>query len=213
MRSAIVLCAGGPARRELPTMPVDALVIAADSGVTEAERRGLRVDLLVGDLDSADPAAVERVRVAGGAIERHPVDKDASDLELALEAAAARHVGAVLVVGGDGGRLDHLLGNAFLLAFSRFAGMRIDAVLGEALVHVVRGDRSLTGSPQEVISLFAVGGPATGVTTRGLRWALDDDELLPGSTRGLSNAFTEDRAAIQVRNGVVIAIRPGVEAL
>ena len=88
VRTAIVVCAGGPVRAVLPTFDPGAIVIAADAGVHEAERLGLRVDLLVGDLDSAQPAAVARVEATGGRVERHPADKDASDLELALVAAA-----------------------------------------------------------------------------------------------------------------------------
>jgi thiamine pyrophosphokinase len=81
--------------------------------------------------------------------------------------------------------------------------------LGEALVHVVRGTRAIGGEPGELISLYAVGGSATGVTTSGLRWPLDDDALAPGSTRGLSNAFASTAATIEVRGGVLLAIRPG----
>jgi thiamine pyrophosphokinase len=84
-------------------------------------------------------------------------------------------------------------------------------VLGRALVHVVRGERRLTGTPGETVSLFALGGPATGVSTTGLRWRLDDDQLAAGSTRGLSNEFVEQDASIRVRDGVVLAIRPGTE--
>ena len=77
--AAIVFCAGGPAGASLPELPDDVLVIAADGGVAEAERLDFHVDLLVGDLDSATPEAVARVEAAGGSIQRHPVDKDASD--------------------------------------------------------------------------------------------------------------------------------------
>jgi thiamine pyrophosphokinase len=212
MRSAIVVCAGGPVRRALPAFDPDAVVIAADSGAVEAERLGLRTDRLVGDLDSAPADVVARLEAAGAAVDRFPADKDASDLELALEAAVDGGAERVVVLGGDGGRLDHLLGTAFLLASERWSGVEIDAVLGAALVHVVRGDRRLTGAPGELISLFAVGGPANGVTTTGLRWELSDDTLLPGSTRGLSNVFVEANAMVAVRDGVVLAIRPGAES-
>ena len=211
VRTAIVVCAGGPVRATLPAFDPDAIVIAADAGVHEAERLGLHVDLLVGDLDSADPAAVSRVEASGGRVERHPVDKDASDLELALVAAAVAGARHVLVLGGDGGRLDHLLGNAFLLASPRFSDLRIDAVLGAARVHVVRDERAMDGSPGELVSLFAVGGRALGVGTDGLRWRLDDDELLPGSTRGLSNEFLGPTGSVRVAEGVVLVVRPGVE--
>ncbi len=210
-RTAIVFCAGGPASLALPEAPSDALVIAADAGVAEAERLGYHVDLLVGDLDSADPAAIARVEADGGRVQRHPADKDTSDLELALAAAAGAGASQVLVAGGDGGRLDHLLGNALLLASPRFAALRIDAVLGIAQIHVVRDRREMRGAVGELISLFALGGTASGVWTAGLRWTLTDEILAPGSTRGLSNVFTEPFASVEVGNGVVVAIRPGPE--
>jgi thiamine pyrophosphokinase len=209
MRSAIVVCAGGPARRALPAFDDGTLVIAADSGAVEAQRLGLRVDRLVGDLDSAPAAVVTRLEASGVPIDRYPADKDASDLELALEIAVAEGADELLVVGGDGGRLDHLLGAAFLLGSDRWRAVRIDAVLGDALVHVVRGRRSIAGDVGELVSLFAVGGAAEGVSTTGLRWPLRDDAVSPGSTRGLSNEFVETTATVSVRAGVVLAIRPG----
>jgi len=212
VRTAIVVCAGGPVRATLPALDGDAIVIAADAGVHEAERLGLHVDLLVGDLDSADGAAVDRVEASGGRVERHPADKDASDLELALVAAAVAGARQVLVLGGDGGRLDHLVGNAFLLTSDRFADLRIDAVLGAARIHVVRDERAMDGSPGELVSLFAAGGAALGVRTEGLRWRLSGDQLMPGSTRGLSNEFVEPSARVRVGDGVVLAVRPGAEA-
>jgi thiamine pyrophosphokinase len=115
------------------------------------------------------------------------------------------------VVGGDGGRLDHLLGNAFLLASDRWADREIDAVLGNARIWVVRDERTIEGEVGELVSLYAVGGPASGVTTRGLRWPLDDGDLAPGSSLGLSNEFVDAIATVRVRHGVVLAIRPGHE--
>ena len=56
--------------------------------------------------------------------------------------------------------------------------------------------------------LLAVGGPATGITTTGLRWALTDGTLAPGSSRGVSNEFTGDAAEITLTAGVLLAIAP-----
>jgi thiamine pyrophosphokinase len=212
MRSAIIVCAGGPVRRPLPPFPGDALVIAADGGSLEADRLGLRIDRLIGDLDSIPPEVLARLEDQGVPVERHPPDKDASDLELALELALREGVEEALVVGGDAGRFDHTVGAGLLLASERWTAMTIDAVFGAALVHVVRDERRLQGSPGELVSLFALGGPVSGVTTTGLRWELDDDVLRPGSTWGLSNEFVEPIAAVRVRDGVVLAIRPGAEA-
>ena len=85
-------------------------------GLQVATALGLHVDLLVGDLDSADPALVDAAVASGTTVERHPAEKDATDLELAFDAAIARGAQRVVLVDGGGDRLDHLLGNLLLLA-------------------------------------------------------------------------------------------------
>ncbi|MCI0633815.1 MAG: thiamine diphosphokinase [Actinobacteria bacterium] len=205
--TALVFCGGGPATAPVPPLD-DPLVVAADAGVIEAHRQGFDVDLLIGDLDSAPPTSVARVTRSGGRLQRHSPDKDATDLELALDAAEREGVERVLVVGGHAGRLDHLIGNALLLAAPRFAALAIDAVFGEARLHVVRDHRVVEDEPGNLISLFALGGTARGVRSSGLRWNLDGDDLDPGSTRGISNVFVEPIASLAVESGVLLAIRP-----
>jgi thiamine pyrophosphokinase len=185
------------------------LVIAADSGVEHALALGFRVDLVVGDLDSADPAAVETAIGAGAAVERHPPAKDATDLELALD--AARRLGGgngVVVVGGAGGRLDHFLANVLLLASPAVADLHIRARVGDADIAVVRDAAELSGAPGDLCSLLALGGPATGVHTTGLRFPLDHEALLPGSTRGVSNELLEPTARVSLLDGVLLAVLP-----
>lgn len=208
MRTAIIFCGGGPPRRPID-VPEGAFVVAADVGLAAAARLGVAVDLLVGDLDSLSPADVEAFEGGGGEVRRYPEDKDATDLDLAITEALVAGAGRIVVVGGDGGRLDHLLANAVVLASPRYAAVEVDAILGASLLHVVRGRRELTGVPGELISLLALGGPARGVRSAGLRWALDGASLEPGSSLGISNRFDAERAVIEVADGVVLAIRPG----
>ena len=210
MRTAIIFCGGGAARLAID-MPDDAFIVAADVGLAEANRLGVRVHLLVGDLDSVSPGDVAAFEEAGGDVRRHPEDKDATDLDLSITEAIVAGSGRIVVMGGDGGRLDHLLANAVMLASPRYAAVEVDAVFGSSLLHVVRGRRELVGIPDELITLLALGGPARGVTTDGLRWVLEDDVLEPGSSLGVSNRFVGERAAIEVAEGVVLAIRPGDE--
>jgi thiamine pyrophosphokinase len=200
----VVVLAGGPA-----TVPVElpeaAYVIAADGG---AELAPARVDLAVGDFDSISPETLASL----ANVERHPAAKNATDLELALDAALRAQPRRVLVVGSEGGRLDHLLGSLLLLASERYAGVRLDAQLGEAAVHVIRDERTLVGEPGELVSLFALHGPARGVTARGFRWPLEDATLEPGASLGTSNELAAREASVSVAAGVVVAVRPNGSA-
>jgi thiamine pyrophosphokinase len=207
----VLVFAGGdpPPRGVRARLPADAMAIAADSGLRHAQALGRAVDLVVGDLDSVDPAALDRARAAGATVEAHPADKDATDLELALDAALARGATAVSVIGGHGGRVDHFVANLLLLASPTLDDVAVDAWVGTAHVTVITGGGGVVaGPPGSLCTLLAVGGPALGVTTSGLRFALRDDALLPGSSRGVSNELTEPEARITVADGRVLAIQP-----
>jgi thiamine pyrophosphokinase len=210
-RAAIVLAGGDPVEPQLRTLlPDDAVVIAADSGVHQAELLGLRVDYVVGDLDSADPAAVERARVAGAVIERHPVDKDATDLELAFDVARDRGASQISVVGGAGGRLDHFLANVALLASSRFADLEIDARIGDAYLTVAQGGRAplaISGAAGSLVTLLPVGGDACGITTTGLQYPLHGATLRPGTSRGVSNLLTAARGSVVLEQGTLLVVQ------
>jgi thiamine pyrophosphokinase len=206
----VVVAGGGPlSARAAEAVPPGAVVIAADDGLEQAQAVGLEVALAVGDFDSASPEAVANAEAAGTRIERHPAEKDATDLELALDAASGLRPSRILVLAPRGGRLDHELAGLLLLASGRYADSQIDALVGEAHVHVVRGTRTLAGEADEVVSLLAVSGPAEGVTTEGLVYPLRGETLEPGSTRGVSNVFAAESAWVEVARGVVLAIRPG----
>ena len=105
----VVVVSGGepPDPHAALAVPLGAPVVAADRGLEHALSLGLEVTVAVGDFDSASPEAVAVAEAAGTRIERHPAEKDATDLELALDAAAAMEPERILVLGGDGGRLDH----------------------------------------------------------------------------------------------------------
>jgi thiamine pyrophosphokinase len=208
---AIVLAGGDPVDAALADdLPRDALVVAADGGLALAGPLGLQVDLLVGDLDSVDPDERAAAEAAGTRVERHPVDKDATDLELALAVAVRAGVQRITVVGGAGGRVDHALANWLVLASHEHAGCAVRSWSAAARTEVVRPGRpaALTAPVGALLSLVPVHGAAVGVTTSGLRFPLEGETLLPGSSRGVSNRFTAPRATVELTDGVLLAVRP-----
>jgi thiamine pyrophosphokinase len=202
----VVVVASGPGPAVV--VPRAATVVAADGGLTRAGELGLDVDVVIGDLDSAPPDAVAAAEAAGARVVRHDVAKDETDLELALDEALVLGASRVLVVASSGGRVDHLLASLLLLAADRYAALELDALVGDALVHVVRDTRTLRGVPGELLTLIPLGGPAEGVTTAGLAYPLAGEALGPGTTRGVSNVFTAVEARVTLARGVLLAIRP-----
>jgi thiamine pyrophosphokinase len=210
MGSVALVFAGGdpPPRRAVAGLPAVDLVVAADSGLHHADALGYRVDVVVGDLDSADPAAIDAAVARGASIVRHPEAKDATDLALALEVARDEGCARVVVVGGHGGRLDHFVANLLLLASPVLGGVDIEARVGDARVFVVRTRSELAGRPGDLCSLLPIGGPAIGVRTENLRYPLHGETLEPGSTRGVSNELLTSSASVALDSGVLLAILP-----
>jgi thiamine pyrophosphokinase len=206
MAETVLVFAGGdpPPVSVLLGLPPGAYVIAADSGFDHATRLGVKVDLLVGDLDSISAAGLG----LAGEIEQHPTDKNATDLAIALDAAARTKPSQVIVVGGSGGRIDHLLANAALLAAPAYSGLELTWLPGHATIHVVRDRIELSGSPGDIVSLLPYGGPARGVSTVGLRWPLNGADLGPGTSLGVSNQMIATAATVKLDDGVLLAVQP-----
>lgn len=203
--TAIVLAGGEPADPSIaPDLPFPDLVIAADGGLTQAADLGFDVDVVVGDFDSIDPDSLEHARRSGAEIETHPEGKDATDLELALEAARRRGASKVVVVGGGGGRLDHLFGNALLLSHRAFQGLELEWWVDGYRMVAVRESTRIHGTPGDLVSLLPIGGPARGIHTTGLRWRLEGEDLEAGSTRGVSNVLEAHDGEVTVRSGVLL---------
>ncbi len=209
-RHAVIVTGGDPPdpRTTSALDAAAALVVAADSGLVHAHQLGLHVDVVVGDLDSVPADALRRAVADGAEVEQHPVDKDATDLELALAAVAARGVERVVVLGGGGGRLDHFLANLLVLADTRFARVAVEAHVGTAELHVVRDEATLHGEPGDRVSLLPMHGDAAGVRTTNLKFPLRGEILHAGSTRGVSNEFVAAPARVTLTSGALLAILP-----
>ena len=184
------------------------LVIAADGGARHARAIGRRVDLWVGDGDSIDEADLAALAAAGVPIHRWPVDKDESDAELALIAAADAGASRITVLGALGGeRIDHGLANVWLLGHPRLAGLDVrllDATVRIRLVGPGRTD--LGGRIGDLVSLLPFGGDAAGLTTTGLRYPLRDEALPSGPSRGLSNVRDAANAELAVGSGRILVV-------
>lgn len=213
MPFALVLAGGDPPDRNLLDEAQDAeVVIAADCGVRIARTHGLSIDLVVGDLDSVSTGDIAWAKAEGAEVVEVPGDKDYTDLELALDRASQAEVQRIVVVGIEGGRVDHELGNWAVLCAPR--DQLVEIVTTGGTVSVLHGDMvntlDLSGQAGDVISILARNGEATGVTTTGLKWPLEDATLSPTSSLGVSNEIIDGDATVSLESGTVMVARPKI---
>jgi len=203
----IIIFTGGdhPDLDIVDDLPHADLIIAADSGYETAVGLGYRVDVLVGDMDSITTTPLPDHVI----VERHSTDKDQTDLDLAIELAMREDPSRLVLVGGTGGRHDHELASTLLLGSRRWEGLdELDWFSSRSRIHVARTRRVIHGDIGSTLSLIPIGGEATGINTRGLKWELRDDTLPSGSTRGVSNVVVQPIVEVSLTTGCLLLVIP-----
>jgi thiamine pyrophosphokinase len=182
------------------------ILIAVDGGLRHLVRLGLTADLIIGDLDSADPEQVQSFRAQGIEVRQYAAEKDQTDLELAIFAALDMQPGKIWVLGALGGRIDQTLANIFLLTKSKLSGTDIRLIDAEQEVFLIRHSAQLAGEPGQRVSLLPLLGPVKGIRTQGLKYPLENETLYPEQTRGISNVMTSDSAVVEIGEGRLLCI-------
>jgi thiamine pyrophosphokinase len=179
------------------------LIAAADSGLIAAEAAGVRPHWVLGDMDSLDdPRRLDRYPPER--VLRYPPDKDYTDTELALAFLWERGCDETWIIGGGGGRLDHLF--AIRSLFERQPCPDRWLTAGED-VRCLSGEASFEAPPDRMVSVFPLGGGPWAAKSRGLRWPL---EGLPWNRGffGISNTAPGGSFSIKAEQGRFMVILP-----
>jgi thiamine pyrophosphokinase len=167
---------------------------------------GLTPHWLIGDLDSVSLEEARSLEAAGVRIWRYPVEKDETDLELAIRAVLSNGYRSIRIAAALGGRLDQTLGNLFLLQLPGLEGCDVRLEDGYEEVFLIRQEMEVLGQPGDILSLLPLGGPASGIWTEGLRYPLRGETLQPEQTRGISNVLLSERARVRLAAGTLLGI-------
>lgn len=179
-------------------------VIAVDGGFASLEAAGCVPDLALGDFDSLGFVP------EGVPVKLFPAEKDASDMELALEEALTCGAGTVEVYGALGGRLDHTLANLSLLASFAERGLDVAAVGERERIALLVGPGELLveAADEGIVSVFSLTDASTGVVEEGLKYGLDGATLTNRTSWGLSNELVGTAARISVESGTLAVFLP-----
>ncbi len=182
-------------------------VIAADGGWLACEKAGVKPQLLLGDFDSLKDVP------AFTSVERFPVEKDDTDMMLAIKRGLAEGHREFHIYGGLGGRrTDHSVANMQALAYLAHHGA--EGWLygdGERFTAIYNGSISFPAQPDGILSVFCWGGDAEGVSICGAQYTLEDGILAADLALGVSNHFCGRAVTISVRRGCLLLCLRGEE--
>jgi len=192
------------------------LIAAADSGLALAEAAGLRADWIIGDMDSIENPALLDAYPAEQVL-RYPKDKDYTDTELAFSLLREKNCDEIWIVGGGGGRVDHLFGIRSLCEREFFPARWI---LDSADIYCMQGpcretagrgaahaslDLSLSGNA--LVSVLPLGEGPWKILSSGLKWPLDGLTWDRGFA-GLSNEALTGDVTLHITQGRFMVIIP-----
>ena len=178
-------------------------VIAADAGYLALTSRGIMPDLVVGDFDSLEEVPDHPNIV------RSPVEKDDTDMMLAVKQGLEKGCITFTINGGLGGRLDQTLANIQILAYIA-ENEAFGTLLGIDVCIIALKDGevelSVDTTKGKRISVFSHGGKAEGVTLKGLKYPLDNAVITDTYPIGISNEFADEDVIISVDRGILIVM-------
>lgn len=212
--SKVVLILGNGSWDRIELLPdlaaAAAYTIVADGGFAKVRRLGIRVDLVIGDLDSLNSEEQAELKKSGTETITYPAEKDRTDLELALDHAISLEPQKIVLFGVLGGRLDQSLANIFLLEKAARRGIASEIVAGAERIYLVHDQLELAAAaPGDLVSLIPLSAEVRGVRTWGLKYGLQRERLYRASSRGVSNKVVALPAGVELTKGLLLVIHRG----
>ena len=208
MKRALIIGSGPIENLELLTQQAfeHDFVVCADGGIRHTYDQDIHVDLVIGDLDSVDATFQAYVDKHHIPIEKHPVEKDATDTELAIDYCLQHGYTTLTLMGMSGGRMDHTLANIFLLRKIHQSGAKGHILDYKNVIHYVEDILEITPKKGYQVSIIPISLEGVEVSLNGFYYKLDHDSIHFGSSLGISNHIIEAMGIVHVHKGVALVI-------
>jgi thiamine pyrophosphokinase len=186
------------------------VVIATDGAARYAKQMDVPLDVIIGDLDSLDEDTFNYYQGKDVAIIKDP-SQYSNDFEKALDHAIKEYMPKqISVLGIHGKRTDHLLTNfSVLLRYSKIFGDIdvYDATHRHFFLHEKNTKAVIDADIQSQLSLTPM-PIAYGVTTEGLFYPINDEEMKFGDREGLSNIISSSPVSVSISSGSLLVSIP-----
>ncbi len=202
----ILIASGGrkPSEKFFSEVAQNRKILAVDKGIEICHATKILPEILIGDFDSAEKNSFDWAIENKIPVERHPVDKDFTDLQLALNFAEKNYKkNSAVIVGTFGGRFDHLFSAIFSCANS---DLKIFMADDREIIFFLKGEETAEVNffhKPLAISLLPVSEICEGVTIDNVRWKLSDAKLFQKIPNAVSNRLEGEKIKISVRKGTL----------
>jgi thiamine pyrophosphokinase len=106
-----------------------------------------------------------------------------------------------------GDRIDHSLANLFLLTSPFLKDIDIRILTDDSEIFIIRKPCTLNGEIGKIVTLFSLSPYTYFIKTRGLKYELENERLTFSPVRGISNVFTEEKAYLEIKGGILLVIK------
>lgn len=182
-------------------------IICADGGAKHLFNLNTIPNIIVGDLDSISNEIKTYYKLKNVEFIKFPTKKNATDTELATEIALSKKPSEIIYIGSIGNRMDHTLANILLLLRLIKKGVNGKIIDEKNEIYLVKDDLEVIGTHQDFLSLIPITEKVQGITLHGLEYPLNDAEIIQGSTLGISNKFSHNKAQIRLDSGLLLVIK------
>lgn len=178
----------------------DSYFIYCDRGLIHEKGLGRKPDLAVGDFDSCPiPENTEVITL--------PREKDDTDGRYGVKEAIKRGYKEIIILGAIGGRIDHTLGNIYLLYYIYSNGLSGIIIGDSSSIEIVGKEKKYIEKCYPVFSLIAAFGKAEGIEIRGAKYNLVNGTIEPNFQYGISNEVDKSVAEVWVEKGKLLLIK------
>ena len=153
---------------------------------------------IIGDLDSIKSGTKKRAKRDGAKILSFSVDKDKTDLELALETTKDLNVESITIIGGEGKELDHLFSN--FLKLSSFKQHGTIKWITKVENIIFNTQMVFEVEKNKVFSILPL-SDLDSLTIKGSKWDILNEDIPYGSSRTLRNITLSNEIEVHCKNG------------
>lgn len=206
MKTALIIGNGNETEKRIIENIHYDYIICADGGLERAKKYGIVPDIIIGDFDSVDLSVLKQYESNNIPIEKFPIEKDSTDMELAVEFAISKGYNNIILTGASGSRLDHTLGNIMLMERCFKIGVIITLIDNNNEIKIISDNTDLIIDFKEgyYISIIPVDDFIQGLNLEGFKYPLNNVNVQRGSTLCISNQIISINGRITLRKGTAI---------